>query len=344
MSLSTSFDWLCFLPKCFCVLATWTQAIKDIQGSVSFSRLCTRRSGPLTILTQGENPFDCLVLSLGLSSSCDYPFFVNASLFLASLLQVAFSRPGHSIIQRQVDLPRCQVRSVWLSFLSLDVSFPSGYPSYLNAFCVLSFAHKYFSSSRLLVLSAVQSFHDNWIFDDFRRIRSIIQRPVDLQRFHVRIRLIVFFCLLLFLPLVICFLPLLLCFKHCKKHCRIRIVKGSVSFGHSINRRGLVVFCLSSACGNISSDSFWPSLHRAQYNFGSCWIVRVVVLEFFVMPALEPKCSKEYGEAFKPSSKKPLYYCPHFEDTCEAVICHDCYSIAICEVDDTLKMRRSRRH
>lgn len=56
------------------------------------------------------------------------------------------------------------------------------------------------------------------------------------------------------------------------------------------------------------------------------------------------KCNKEFGESLKPSSKKPLYYCPHFEDHCDAVICFGCYSVAICEDTDMQKTRRSRRH
>ena len=56
------------------------------------------------------------------------------------------------------------------------------------------------------------------------------------------------------------------------------------------------------------------------------------------------KCEQEFGETLKPSSKKPLYYCPHFEDSCDAVICHACYSVAICDNSNAQKTRRSRRN
>ena len=43
-----------------------------------------------------------------------------------------------------------------------------------------------------------------------------------------------------------------------------------------------------------------------------------------------------------PTVKKPLYYCPQLKLTRNAVICFSCYCAAICEDNDTGKMRRSK--
>jgi hypothetical protein len=54
-------------------------------------------------------------------------------------------------------------------------------------------------------------------------------------------------------------------------------------------------------------------------------------------------CNKDIKD-LRPTTRKPIYHCPHFEDKCDVVLCNKCYSTAIVQEDTKGTTRRSRRH
>jgi hypothetical protein len=54
-------------------------------------------------------------------------------------------------------------------------------------------------------------------------------------------------------------------------------------------------------------------------------------------------CHKDIKGSLRPTSRNPIYHCPHFEDKCDVVLCNKCYSTAIVKEGTKGTTRRSRR-